>query len=61
MKKKLIIIDMEEWCTQTEKAALTGMRLNTISQQVKRALAGQPAAGIVIKHIPELNITLVKR
>jgi len=60
-KKNLIIIDPEEWCTQAEYARLTKKKLGTVSQWVKRAIAGEGTPKIDYKEIPELGITLVER
>ena len=56
-----ILIDTSEYCTQTEYSRLTGIKLGTISQWVKRAIAGKGTVKIEYYTIPELNITLVKR
>lgn len=61
-QRKSITIDLDTWCTQQDKARLTGQRLNTISQQVKRTKAGQTSKPVEILEIPELNnLVLVKR
>lgn len=56
-----ILIDTSEYCTQTEYSRLTGIKLGTISQWVKRAIEGKGTAKIEYKIIVELGITLVKR
>lgn len=56
-----IIIDTSEYCTQAEYSRLTGIKLGTISQWVKRAIEGKGTVKIEYYTIPELNITLVKR
>lgn len=56
-----IIIDTSEYCTQAEYSRLTGIKLGTISQWVKRAIAGKGTFKIEYKIISELGITLVKR
>lgn len=62
MSKKLII-NIEEYCTQSEYSKLTGIKLNTISQQIKRAKEGIGGSnGIDYKEYPELNnLILVRR
>ena len=56
-----IIIDTTVYCTQAQYSQLTGIKLGTISQWVKRAIEGKGTAKIEYYIIPELKITLVKR
>lgn len=54
-------IDLKGWHRQAEYARLTGYKLNTISQWVKRAKEGKGAVKIEYLDVPELGITLVKK
>jgi len=58
--KKNRQIDLKGWITQAEYARLTGKKLNTVSQWVKRAKAGEGEPKIDYLDVPELGITLVK-
>lgn len=60
-KNNILTIDLNVYCTQTQYAKDKNMRLATVSQQVKRALAGEGTAKVEPLHIPELGITLVKK
>lgn len=60
-KKQDSIIDLQGWITQAEYARNSGYKLNTISQWVKRAKAGEGLAKIDYLDVPELGITLVKK
>ncbi len=59
MKNK-ITIDLDKYCTQSDYAKETGIKLGTISQWVKRAKEGK-GAKIDYLIIPELQLTLIKR
>lgn len=63
IKNNIITIDLNVYATQTQYAADNKMRLNTVSQQVKRAKDGQPGSkGIEFIEIPELNnLILIKK
>lgn len=62
IKNNIITINLNEWCTQSQKAIETDIKINTISQRIKRAKEGKPGSkGIEFLDIPELSITLVKR
>lgn len=62
MKNKVLTIDLNKWCTQQDKARISGIKLTTISQQVKRTKEGKTKTPIEILELPELNgLTLVKR
>ena len=54
-------VDLNQYCTQAEYARLTGYKLGTISQWVKRAKAGEGKIRIEYLDVPELSITLVKK
>jgi hypothetical protein len=54
------IIDLKGWMTQAEYARLKGYKLNTISQWVKRAKAGEGEKKIQWLDVEDLGITLVK-
>lgn len=60
-KYRILTIDLNEWCTQQEKARDSGDKLSTISRRVKRTKENDTQSPIDIYDIPELNITLVKR
>lgn len=60
-KYRVLNIDLNEWCTQQEKAEATGDNLSTISRRVKRTKENDTQSPIEIFDIPELNITLVRR
>lgn len=62
-KNNILKIDLDVWTTQAQKANDSGIRLNTISQQIKRARAGEAGShGIEYWEIPELNnLILVKK
>jgi len=56
-----ITIDTSQYCTQAEYSRLTGVKLGTVSQWVKRAIEGKGEAKVEYYIIPELSITLVKK
>lgn len=60
-KKELLIIDLNKWCTQAEYSRITNIKLPTVSQWVKRSMAGEGLKRIDYKEIPELGLTLVAR
>lgn len=57
------MIDLNEWTTQLNKSIDKDIKLNTISQQIKRAKEGKSgSAGIEFMEIPQLNgLILVKK
>ncbi len=61
-KGTILTVDLSQWYTQQQYAALKGMRLNTLSQWIRREQAGQKHPGkIAIYPVPELNnIVLVR-
>lgn len=62
MKDNKITIDFNVWQTQSQYAKETGIRLGTISQQVKRIRNGETVnPTLTLLHIEQLGITLVKR
>ena len=53
-------IDLTKYCTQAEYCRLTGIKLGTLSQWIKRAKDGQSIpVNIEYLYVPELSITLV--
>lgn len=60
-KKNLLIIDMDKYCTQAEYARITGINLATVSQWVKRSIAGEGKKRIGYLEVPQLGLTLVER
>lgn len=58
-----ITINFDEWTTQQQRATAAQIPLNTLSQQVKRALEykASPLKREDIWPIEQLGITLVKR
>lgn len=61
-KNNIITIDLSVYCTQQQYAKETGMKLNTISQQIKRTKEGKTLNPVKILEIPELNnLVLIKR
>lgn len=57
----ILKIDLDKYCTQAEYARITGVKLVTVSQWVKRSIAGEGVKRIDFKEIPELGLTLVRR
>jgi len=60
-QKNIITIDLNVWTTQTAKAKDLGLNESTIRQRVTRTKQGK---GLIVEeywHIPELNLTLVKK
>ena len=53
-KKKVIVIDTSLWITQSEYARLKGVTIQVVNNWTRRDK-------LPIWHIPELNLTLVKR
>jgi hypothetical protein len=62
-KDNIVTINFDIWTTQQQRARVAGIPLNTLSQQVKRALAGEKSKLTKddIRQIEQLGITLVKR
>ena len=60
-KKQYLQIDLSQWISQAEYCRLTGTRLGTLSQWVKRAKAGEGKIKIEYLEVPELSLTLVRR
>jgi transposase-like protein len=57
-----ITIDLTVWTTQQQYSRETGIKLNTISQWVKRTKEGKGNKTVEILEIPELNnLVLIKR
>ena len=57
----ILKIDLDKYCTQAEYARITGTKLATVSQWVKRSIAGKGLKRIDYKEIPELGLTLVAK
>ena len=60
-KKNLLIIDLDKYCTQAEYARLTGDKLPTVSQWVKRSKEGKGNRRIGYLEVEALGLTLVER
>lgn len=60
-KQQVKQLDLSQWITQAEYARLTGYKLGTVSQWVKRAKAGEGGIKIEYLEVPELSLTLVRR
>jgi hypothetical protein len=60
-KANTITIDLDKWTTQTNKAKLLGLNESTIRQRVIRTKQGKGNAIEEYLHIPELNLTLVRK
>jgi hypothetical protein len=60
-KDNILIIDLDTWTTQAQYAAEQGIKLNTVSQRLKRTKEGKSAQPIEYLDVKELGITLVKR
>jgi hypothetical protein len=61
-KGTILTVDLSQWYTQQQYAALKGMRLNTLSQWIRREQAGQKHPGkIAIYPVPELNNLVLVR
>lgn len=61
-KNNIITIDLNIYCTQQQYSKETGIRLNTISQRIKRIKAGESKQCIEFIEIKELNnLVLINR
>ncbi len=60
-KKNIVVIDLNTWTTQTNKAKLLGLNESTIRQRVLRTKLGKGSTTEEYWDIPELNLTLVKK
>jgi hypothetical protein len=60
-KQQVKQLDLCQWITQAEYSRLTGYKLGTVSQWVKRAKAGEGKKDIQYLDVPELGLTLVRR
>ena len=59
---KTITIDLSEWSTQQQYAKDNKIKLNTVSQWIKRTKEGKTVNPATIREIPELNnLVLIKR
>lgn len=57
-----IVIDPNIWATQQQYAKENKIKLNTISQWIKRTKEGKTVNPAIIWEIPELNnLVLIKR
>lgn len=59
--KHVLKIDLSVWTTQNKYALENNVRLNTISQQIKRHKEGKTKTCVEYWDIPELCLTLVKK
>jgi hypothetical protein len=61
-KNNILTIDLNKYCTQQQYANEKNMRLNTLSQQIKRIKEGKSNKVIDFIEIKELNnLVLVNR
>lgn len=60
-KNNTITIDLNVWTTQTQKAKDKGLNESTIRQRVSRTKKGKGLIKEEYWHIPELDLTLVKK
>lgn len=60
-KKNIITIDLDVWTTQKEKAKELGITAEGVNHRIRRTLNGTCKSPIESWHIPELNLTLVKK
>lgn len=60
-RKNLLVIDLDKYCTQADYARISGTKLATVSQWVKRSIAGEGVKRIGFKEVPQLGLTLVER
>jgi len=56
-----VIIDLDIWTTQTQKAKDNNLNESTIRQRVSRYKNGKAKKKEETWHIPELSLTLVKK
>jgi len=61
VEQNVITIDFNVWCTIADRARLDGRDVVDISQRIWRTKKGRTKFPIEYWHIPQLNITLVKR
>ena len=55
-------INLAKYCTQAEYSKLTGVKLGTLSQWIKRHKEGKSIpVTLDYKYVPELSLTLIKR
>jgi len=60
--KQATKIDLTQYCTQAEYCRITGVKLGTLSQWIKRHKEGKAIpVNIDYLPVPELGITLVRR
>jgi len=61
-KQNIITIDLNKYCTQQQYAKEQDIKLNTLSQRIKRIKAGESKINIDFIEIPELNnLVLINR
>lgn len=61
-QRTIITIDLSKYCTQQQYAIDNNVRLNTISQRVKRTKEGKTTTPIDFIEFKELNnLVLIKR
>ena len=62
IKENIITIDLNKYCTQQQYSKENSIKLNTLSQRIKRIKAGQPAPNVDFIEIKELNnLILINR
>lgn len=60
--KNILTIDLNKYCTQQQYAKEKEIKLNTLSQRIKRIKAGESKINIDFIEIPELNnLVLINR
>ena len=61
-RDNIISIDLKQYCTQQQYAKERGIKLNTLSQRIKRIKAGESKITIDFIEVPELNnLILINR
>lgn len=58
---KIITIDLSLWTTQKEKAKELGITPEGVNHRLRRTNEGKCKQPLESWHIPELNITLVRK
>jgi len=61
MPKKVITVDLNKWCTISDKAKADKVKLGTLSARIARSKKGNTPNPIEFWEIPELGITLVRK
>ena len=58
---RILTIDTAVWTTIAQKAAMEGVKLNTLCHRITRFVEGRRTFMFELWYIPELDITLVKK